>query len=78
MLRNGRRNVYLNELTLDQLEQMVAEMIFPDAVRNDLQLLVTVGRLWGRDAIKRFEFSVAPKSSESSRFAQLVQPFRRM
>jgi cell division GTPase FtsZ len=78
VLRNGRRNVYLRELTLDQLEQMVAEMIFPDAVRNDLQLLVTVGRLWGRDAIKRFEFSAAPKSSESSRFAQLVQPFRRM
>jgi hypothetical protein len=78
LLRNGRRTVYLSDLTLDQLEQVMAETIFPDAVRNDLQWLVSIGRFWGNDALKRFEFTPVPTASENSRFAQLVQPFRRM
>jgi cell division GTPase FtsZ len=77
MLRNGRRNIHLSELTLDQLEQLMAETIFPDAVRNDLQLLVTVGRLWGSEALKRFDFSPVPEAAGHSKFAVLVQPFRR-
>jgi hypothetical protein len=77
VLRYGRRNVHLSELTCDQLEQVMAETIFPDAIRNDLQLLLTVGRLWGSEALKRFEFRPVPEAFENSKFALLGLPFRR-
>lgn len=77
VLRYGRRNVHLSDLTSDQLQQVMADAIFPDVVRNDLQLLVTVGRLWGSEALKRFEFYPVPEPFENSKFALLGLPFRR-
>lgn len=76
VLRNGRHPVHLSDLNYEQLKQAVSETIFPDAVRTDLQLLVTVGALWGREALERFEFTPVPDTAESSKIALLLQPFR--
>jgi hypothetical protein len=38
---------------------------------------LTVGRLWGSEALKRFEFRPVPEAFENSKFALLGLPFRR-
>ena len=75
-LRNGRRTVHLSELSFDQLKQIVRETIVSDAIRRDLHLLLTVGTLWGTNAMARVEFGEAPDTVQSSKLALLLQPFR--
>jgi hypothetical protein len=48
----------------------------PDAIRGDVELLVTIGRVWGEDALRQFRFSDVPAPPPASRFASLVQGFR--
>ena len=70
VLRIGRRNVPVTELSYEELKGIVTGTILPDAVRADLQLLVAVGALWGADAVKRFEFApIAPRESPGRRFS---------
>jgi hypothetical protein len=75
-LRNGRRTVHLHEMTHEQRQRMMTESGVPDAIRADLQLLVTAATLWGDDVMGRFEFTPVPESSDSSRIGQLLQSFR--
>jgi cell division GTPase FtsZ len=76
-LRLGRRSFALSEASHDDLKQVVTETIFPDAVRNDLQLLIAVGTLWGEDALRRFEFTRAPEDDvKPSRLGSLLHAFR--
>lgn len=75
-LSSGRRTVRLSELTYDQLKRTATETILPDAVRTDLQLLLTVGTLWGPDALGRFRYTQTPEGLEASKLALLLQPFR--
>ena len=75
-VRNGRRTLHLHEMTQDQRQRMVTEPGLPDAIRTDLQLLITVARLWGEEAVNRFEFTPVPETADNSRMAFLLQPFR--
>lgn len=56
----------------------MSETVLPDAVCRDLQLLVTVGTLWGSEAIERFEFGPQPETSDPSKLELLLHPFRRL
>lgn len=73
----GRHAVSLSELTYAQLQEAVAKSSVPDTVRTDLELLVTVGRLWGGEAIGRFRFADASQHRESSKLASLLHGFLR-
>jgi hypothetical protein len=75
-VRNARRTMHLKEMTQDQRQQLMTERSLPDAIRADLQLLVTVATLWGAEALDRFEFTPVPDAADTSRIAQLLQPFR--
>jgi hypothetical protein len=76
-VRNGRQTVHVSELTYEELKQIVTETIFPDAIRRDLQLLVAVGRLWGEDAVGRFEFKpISDDAQKPSKLGSLLQTFR--
>jgi len=75
-VRSDRRTVRLNELTQEQRRRLVTEPSLPEAVRSDLQFLVTVAILWGEDAVNRFTFTDVMEAADSSRFALLLQPFR--
>jgi len=48
----------------------------PDSVRSELDLLVTVGRFWGADAITRVRFVEAPERPEPSMMETLLERFR--
>jgi cell division GTPase FtsZ len=74
-VRTGRRTVHLHELTQEQRKHVMTEFGLPDAIRADLQLLVTVATLWGAEAVERFALTPVPEA-DTSRIAQLLQPFR--
>ena len=75
-VRNGRRTIHLHEMSQEQRQQIVTAPGLADAVRADLQLMITVARLWGEEALGRFEFTPAPEAADTSRMAVLLQPFR--
>ena len=70
VVRVGRHDLRASEATCEELKRVTTETVLPDAVRADLGLLVSVGTLWGADAMKRFEFApLPPRESLSSRFS---------
>jgi hypothetical protein len=72
----GRKTLPLNALDYDQLQEVAASSWMPDIARADLELLVTTGRLWGRDAVKRFRFVPAPEQRSTSKLANLLEGLR--
>jgi hypothetical protein len=72
----GRQTMRVGELTYAQLQQVSATSGLIDAVRPDLDLLLTIGRLWGEDAIRRVRFSDSPPLDHGSRRGGLLQGVR--
>jgi hypothetical protein len=56
VVRTGRQPVHLSDLTYDQLRDALTRCPVDDEVRNDVDMLVTVGRLWGAGAVERFRY----------------------
>jgi cell division GTPase FtsZ len=75
-VRVGRKTMRLQELSFEQLQEIRAKTLLPDDVQADLDLLITVGRFWGPDAVKRFEFVAAPARSGRSMMEGLLDRFR--
>ena len=76
VVKIGRHMRCLSELTYAQLQELVANSWMPDAARVDLEFLVSVGRLWGADAVGRLQFSPALQPP-SSRLTALLEGIRR-
>jgi hypothetical protein len=72
----GRQTMHLRELGYEQLQEVSSKTMVPDRVRVDLDLLITVGRFWGTDAVKRFRFVEAPEVHEPSMMENLLERFR--
>jgi hypothetical protein len=66
----------MSKLSHVQLKEILAKTLVPEAVRADLQLLVTVGNLWGEEAQRRITFSNVREASTGSKLSMLLQPFR--
>lgn len=75
-LRLNRQTVHLRELTYEQLQEIGAKTIVADWIRPDLDLLITVGRFWGADAVTRFRFVEAPERQEPSMIESLLHKLR--
>ncbi len=65
-VRHGRHVTHLRELTYAQLQEIASNTSLADGVRPDLDLLITVGRLWGADAVKQIRFVEAPEQPRAS------------
>jgi hypothetical protein len=61
----GRHSRHLRELSYPQLQELAAQTPVHDVVRPELDLLLTVGRLWGADSVKRFRFGESPEHQET-------------
>ena len=72
----GRQTMHLRELSYEQLQEIGSKTMVPDWIRPDLDLLITVGRFWGADAVKRFRFVEAPERHEPSMMETLLDRFR--
>jgi cell division GTPase FtsZ len=75
-VRVGRQTMHLHDLSLEQLQEINAKTIVPDWMKPDLDLLITVGRFWGADALKRFRFVEAPERHGPSMVESLLDRFR--
>ena len=60
----------------EQLQEIGSKTMLPDWIRPDVDLLITVGRFWGADAVKRFRFDKAPERHEPSMMETLLDRFR--
>jgi cell division GTPase FtsZ len=76
VMKLGRQTMHLSELSYEQLQEIDAKTLVPDWIRPDLDLLVTVGRFWGADAVKRFRFGEAPARQEPSMMENLLERLR--
>jgi cell division GTPase FtsZ len=76
-VRNGRQTVHLSELTHEELKKILTGTLLPDVVRQDVQLLVAVGTLWGGDVVGRFEFTpISDDAQKPFRLGSLLDGFR--
>ncbi len=75
MVRVGRRTLPISDVSLDDLRDVVKKTILPDVTHGDIQLLVTVGHLWGPQAIRRLRFGDAAHG-QHSRLGLLLQAWR--
>jgi cell division GTPase FtsZ len=75
-VKRGRQTVHLRDLSYEELEETGSKTLVPDWIRPDLDLLITVGRLWGADAVKRLRFVEAPERHEPSMMESLLERFR--
>ena len=66
-VRHGRRVTRLREMTYAQLQEIASNTSLADGVRPDLDLLITVGRLWGEDAVKRIRFTEISEPHQPSK-----------
>ena len=76
MVKVGRRLMPLGELTMSQVSELATNLSLADSVRPALDLLVTIGRLWGDGALARLRFSDAAALREPSKFAGLLVGLR--
>ena len=72
----GRQTMHLHELSFEQLQEVGAKTMVPDWIQADLDLLITVGRFWGPDAVKRFHFVDPPERREPSVMESLLDKLR--
>ena len=76
VVKVGRQAMHLGELSYDQLQEIGSKTMVADWIRPDLDLLITVGRFWGADAVKRFRFVDAPARREPSMMETLLHRLR--
>jgi hypothetical protein len=74
-VKAGRRVIRLSEMRYEDLKDLMILSV-PEVVRADVELLKTVGRFWGGDAIGRFRFSEGSVRREPSTLMGLLQGFR--
>ena len=67
LVRHGRQVTHLRELTYAQLQEIASNTSLADGVRPDLDLLITVGRLWGADAVKQIRFAEISEPHQPSK-----------
>jgi hypothetical protein len=74
-VRLGRQTLHLRELSDAQVQEIGSKTLVPDVVRPDLDLLITVGRFWGADAVKRLRFVEVSTQSRTTKVESLLGRF---
>ena len=77
LLKIDRRDARLSQLRLAQIQDLVARTHVDEAARADVDLLITVARLWGEEAMERFEFATSAGTPERSRLASVLLGLRK-
>ena len=71
LLSRGRQPIYLADGSYADLKAIAATMTVTGEAGADLQLVMTVGVLWGEEARRRLRFADAPAPERSSKLAAL-------
>jgi cell division GTPase FtsZ len=75
-IKVGRHTMHLRELSYEQLQELGAKTMLPEWIQPDLDLLITVGRFWGPEVLKRFRFVDPPERREPSMMSSLLDRLR--
>ena len=76
LVGEGRRAVRLSRVPLEELKRAAIDVLVTDVVRTDVHLLVTIGQLWGPEALGRVKFDPEEPAATPSRLDTLLQTFR--
>ncbi len=76
VVRLGRHQTRVSELGQAQLREVVASQSLPDAVRQDVELLAAIARVWGEDAIRQLQFREMAAPPVTSGFSSLLEGIR--
>jgi cell division GTPase FtsZ len=72
----GRQRARLSELDDAQLREALTSLSVPEAIRADVQLLLTIVHVWGEGALRQCHFRKLAEQPAASGFAGLLQSFR--
>jgi cell division GTPase FtsZ len=75
LVGEGRRAVRLSRMPFDELKRAAIDVLVTDVVRTDIHMLVTIGQLWGPEALSRVRFE-PEEPATTSRLETLLQTFR--
>jgi hypothetical protein len=77
MIRDGRRDVRLAQISSEALRRVATDVTISDVVRADVQLLLAIDSTWGGDALSRVTFApLEATSASASPFGAFLLPFR--
>jgi len=76
LVGEGRRAVRLSRLSGEELKHVAIDLLVPEDVRTDVQLLAAIAQLWGGEALGRIRFDPEDQPATTSRLDALLQPFR--
>jgi hypothetical protein len=67
----------LQKVEYAEIKEIWSNTFVPEAIRIDLELILTIGRLWGEEALCRLRFTDdVPADGGPSKLAGLLQGFR--
>lgn len=72
----GRQQARLSELDYAQLREASTSLSVPEAIRADVQLLLTIVQVWGEGALRQCHFRELAEQPAASGFAGLLQSLR--
>ena len=75
-VKTGRRNVFLSDLDYQELQELSRTSVLT-GLKGDFDFLLTIGRLFGGDAISRLRFAEVAPAPERSTLVNLVPGLRR-
>jgi cell division GTPase FtsZ len=76
VVRVGRHQTRVSELNQAQLGEVAAGQSLTDAVRQDVELLAAIGRVWGEGAIRQLQFREVAAPPAPSGLSSLLQGLR--
>src|SRR5262249_11790659 len=66
----------LQKVEYAEVKEIWSNTFVPDRLRVDLELILTLGRLWGEEALGRLRFADDAPADGSSKLGGLLQGFR--
>ena len=72
----GYRVKALQTVSQEELKELWSNTFVPELQRPDIELLLTVGRLWGDEAVSRLRFADEGPGDGPSKLGALMQSFR--
>ena len=66
----------LSRLSAEELKHVAIDLLVPEDIRTDVQMLAAIAQLWGGEALGRIRFDPEDQPATTSRLDALLQPFR--
>jgi cell division GTPase FtsZ len=76
VLRLGRREIRMQDVSLPELKELFSKSSVSEAVRADVRLLMAIGNLWGSESFGRLQFA-DDAAEPASKLTLMMQGLRR-